>query len=292
LTRAYWKYGLVSLGIQHARATRTRVNEIPEQYARELQDPALKQQYDNVQQTLDPKVRQQKLELLEQQLQQTKAARETIEGLQNQHGDLISNNPQLKAELDLVQNTTDPKLRQQRAEVLAERVAEFNKPVSVNGEVTGAYDWGAPGPLPDNMAVTFKGARYREVVLADDTILYRAGENDKPLGQFFSKDRPVGEVQTRVDKAVLPEWPGGGKSPIESGYGIKIPKGTKVYVGEVASQGGIYGGGVRSSHPPPWWHHHTQQLQRAPHMISNSSRHRCTSLLIQAPSNRCLELDA
>jgi hypothetical protein len=230
-------------GVKNANATKANVKAMQENYPRELQDPALAEQYKNVQETIDPKVKQQKAEVLEQQLQQTKQARESVENLQSEHGKQIEGNPQLKAEFEQVQRETNPKLKQEQAQILSERIAEFNKPVSVEGKVTGAYDWGTPGPLPDGMAVTFKGARYREVILENDTVLYRAGENDKPLGQYFSKERPVGEVQTRIDKAVLPEWPGGGKSPIESGYGIKIPKGTKVYVGEVAGQGGMYMGG-------------------------------------------------
>jgi hypothetical protein len=41
------------------------------------------------------------------------------------------------------------------------------------------------------------------------------------------------------------EWPGGAKSPIDTSFAVKIPKGTRVYVGEVGSQGGIYVGGTQ-----------------------------------------------
>lgn len=72
-------------------------------------------------------------------------------------------------------------------------------------------------------------------------MLYRAGASDKPLGQFFSSEPPVGVAQTRIDKAVLPEWPGGAKSTIDTSFKIKIPAGTRVYIGEVGSQrGGLY----------------------------------------------------
>lgn len=40
-------------------------------------------------------------------------------------------------------------------------------------------------------------------------------------------------------------WPGGGKSPIDTVYGILIPKGTKVYSGEVGTQNGFYLGGTQ-----------------------------------------------
>lgn len=97
--------------------------------------------------------------------------------------------------------------------------------------------------MTDNIAETFSGGRYSVVTLEKDTVLYRAGTTDKPLGQFFSSEPPTGVIQTRIDKAVLPEWPGGAKSPIDTVFEIKIPAGTKVYVGEVGSQGGFYVGG-------------------------------------------------
>ncbi len=89
--------------------------------------------------------------------------------------------------------------------------------------------------------------------LHSDTVLYRAGTADKPLGQFFSTETPQSVLQARIDKAILPQWPGGGTSPIDSAIGVSIPKGTTVYVGEVSSQGGIYVGGTQQIVvPKPW----------------------------------------
>jgi len=99
--------------------------------------------------------------------------------------------------------------------------------------------------LADSIAETFSGGRYSVVTLEKDTVLYRAGTVDKPLGQFFSNEPPSGILQSRIDKAVLPEWPGGAKSPLDTTFEIKIPAGTKVYVGEVGSQGGLYVGGTQ-----------------------------------------------
>jgi hypothetical protein len=60
-------------------------------------------------------------------------------------------------------------------------------------------------------------------------------------------------IQTRIDKAVLPQWPGGDTSPIDSAVAIRIPKGTRVYVGEMSSQGGFYVGGTQQIVvPKPW----------------------------------------
>ena len=99
--------------------------------------------------------------------------------------------------------------------------------------------------LSDNMASTFLGGKYSARVLQEDMILYRTGEKGKPLGQFFSKDAPVSEIQARIDKAILPVWPGGATSVIDTGYMIKIPKGTTIYTGKIAPQGGVFLGGTQ-----------------------------------------------
>lgn len=117
--------------------------------------------------------------------------------------------------------------------------------ISNLGRVESTYSAINPGPLAENIAETFSGGKYSVIKLEKDTVLYRAGTSDKPLGQFFSSEPPAGVVQTRIDKAVLPEWPGGAKSVIDTSFEIKIPAGTKVYVGEVGSQGGFYVGGTQ-----------------------------------------------
>jgi hypothetical protein len=76
-------------------------------------------------------------------------------------------------------------------------------------------------------------------------------END--LGRFFSYEKPQGVLQAHIDKAILPEWPDGSKSIIDSYYETKIPAGTKVYVGEVGYQTDIYSGGTEQVViPAPW----------------------------------------
>ncbi len=122
-----------------------------------------------------------------------------------------------------------------------------------HGQVNGKFDAITPGPLDDGLAETFVGGRYSEVVLDKDVVFHRAGTGDVPLGQFFTQTPPDGVIKTRIDSAVLPEWPGGGKSPIDSSFEVKIPAGTKVYVGEVSSQGGFYVGGTQQIVvPKPW----------------------------------------
>ncbi len=99
------------------------------------------------------------------------------------------------------------------------------------GEVTGHYSAVNPGPLDDGLAETFAGGRYKEVILSRDTEIYRAGVSTNEFGRFFSLDKPQSVIQTRIDKAVLPKWPNGGESPLDTVYKFTVPKGTKVYVG-------------------------------------------------------------
>ena len=113
------------------------------------------------------------------------------------------------------------------------------------GRTLGQYSAVEPGPLVDNMAGTFAGGKYSVVKLQQDTTLYRAGTADQPLGQYFSAEPPTSVLQTRVDKAILPVWPGGATSPLDTSFAVKIPAGTQVYVGEVGAQGGFYVGGTQ-----------------------------------------------
>jgi len=113
------------------------------------------------------------------------------------------------------------------------------------GNILGSYSTINPGPLADNLAGTFSGGRYKAVELAEDTVLYRAGTASQPLGQFFTTEIPSSVIKARIDSAVLPEWPGGAKSPLDTTFAVKIPKGTPVYVGEASSQGGFYVGGTQ-----------------------------------------------
>jgi filamentous hemagglutinin len=133
------------------------------------------------------------------------------------------------------------------------------------GKVVGNFSAIEPGPLTDNLAGTFAGGRYTTVTLQNDTILYRAGTADQPLGQFFSLDPPTGVLQTRIDKAVLPEWPAGGTSPIDTYFAVKIPAGTQVHIGEVGTQNGFYIGGTQQVVvPKPWTIPDVQVINSSP----------------------------
>lgn len=109
-----------------------------------------------------------------------------------------------------------------------------------------------PGPLSEFYSTpnrNFYGGRYNKTVLSEDTIFYRAGNVDNPLGQWFTREAPHSRAQVRIDTAVKDIWtnPDGsysGQSAIDKVYKIKFPKGTTIYDGPVSSQGGIYQGGL------------------------------------------------
>lgn len=119
-----------------------------------------------------------------------------------------------------------------------------------------------PGPLADlrnTPAANYAGGRYDEVELPEDRVLYRAGDTENPLGQWFTTEPPASVAHVRIDSAVKPQWidPESGVltgvSPIDTVYEVKIPAGTKVYPGPVGSMGGVYvGGGHQVFVPTPW----------------------------------------
>jgi len=121
------------------------------------------------------------------------------------------------------------------------------------GKIYGKYSAINPGPLSNDLAGTFAGGKYRGIILSQDTELYRAGVEGHPFGRFFSLDKPQSVLQTRIDKAVLPNCPGGGSSPLDTVFKFKVPVGTKPYVGEVGYQNDIYLGGTQQIViPEPW----------------------------------------
>ena len=97
--------------------------------------------------------------------------------------------------------------------------------------------------------VNFYGGRYDVEVLKSPKILYRAGDQSNLLGQWFTESAPHSEIEVRINTAVKPIWTDRsgnytGSSPLNTVYEIKIPAGTTIYRGPVASQGGIYQGGL------------------------------------------------
>jgi filamentous hemagglutinin len=115
--------------------------------------------------------------------------------------------------------------------------------------------------MPGAPAANFFGGRYNAITLDEDTVLYRGGTADQPLGQWFTYDPPSSAAQVRIDSAVKAQWIDPqtgvltGSSPIDSVFAVQIPKGTVIYEGPVGYQGGVYLGGPDTSQifvPKPW----------------------------------------
>jgi hypothetical protein len=137
------------------------------------------------------------------------------------------------------------------ADATAQGVYKCPHGAQPNSRVYSAVD---PGPLDDSLAETFSGGRYREVITTEDIIVKRVGEKGKPLGQFYSTESAAGVAQARIDRGLPPVWQKTGqKSVIDTEYDVLIPKGTKMYVGEIGTQNGFYVGGTQQIViPAPW----------------------------------------
>lgn len=97
-----------------------------------------------------------------------------------------------------------------------------------------------PGPLDDSVAATFRSASYDEVVLSQDTLLYRVyGGEAGPIGGYWSRTPPTGPMQAQIDLALNPQW-GNLATDVAT---IKVPAGTTIYEGAAAAQS-LPGGGT------------------------------------------------
>lgn len=134
-------------------------------------------------------------------------------------------------------------------------IAEFEKEFQSKYVDIDGYEYNSltnPGPLSELKTTpnrNFYGGRYNKIEFLEDTILYRAGNNENPLGQWFTKDAPVSRAQVRIDTAVKDIWlkrdgSYSGQSAIDKVYKILIPKGTIGFEGPVGNQGGVYQGGL------------------------------------------------
>lgn len=69
---------------------------------------------------------------------------------------------------------------------------------------------------------SFAGGRYNSRILEKDIIVYRAGSSTKVLGNFFSKDKPLGALQVRIDKAIKPSWGQGVANVVDTVYEYRV----------------------------------------------------------------------
>lgn len=144
----------------------------------------------------------------------------------------------------------------------------------------GAYEFNMvekPGPLAANVfdaegnlnasspALNFSGGKYNLIRIDKSTILYRAGTKGAPFGNWFTREPLGSEIQVRDMLAVKQYWRDNlgeikidefgnpKKSPLDTVFGIEFPKGTVIYEGPTAGQGGPYlGGGNQIYIETPW----------------------------------------
>ncbi|EMJ97835.1 RHS repeat-associated core domain protein [Leptospira sp. B5-022] len=100
------------------------------------------------------------------------------------------------------------------------------------------------GELPSKVAKTFANGEYTSTILTKDTLLYRYhGGVSRIAGPFLSFNRFINRGRAINSLAIKPEW--GNK--ISKVSVMRVPKGTKVYIGKAASQtaknGQVYSGG-------------------------------------------------
>lgn len=104
------------------------------------------------------------------------------------------------------------------------------------------------GPLPAQIANTFRGSSYTATTLTEATILYRVyGGKAGQIGMYWTRTPPAGPVQSML----LPKW---GNTALNLSR-IRVPAGTTIYEGAAAAQGGFVGGGSQVVIPnvnPAW----------------------------------------
>ena len=106
--------------------------------------------------------------------------------------------------------------------------------------VVGRFGPTNPGPLPEDVANTFRSGTYTEETTQTQTTLYRAyGGQAGELARYWTRIRPSGPLQAIIDSALNPIW-GNTATKVAT---IEVPEGTTIYEGVAAGQGGLAGGG-------------------------------------------------
>jgi len=96
------------------------------------------------------------------------------------------------------------------------------------------------GPLPDEIANTFRSSTYTKYITPEDLILYRVyGGEAGELGSFWTRSKPRGPLHSIIDSALDQNW---GNSATSVSI-IKVPAGTTIFEGFAAEQGCFAGGG-------------------------------------------------
>ncbi|MBD9623997.1 hypothetical protein IB279_13700 [Ensifer sp. ENS06] len=121
---------------------------------------------------------------------------------------------------------------------------QVNKQLSETAEAAAASkEWNPTtdaGPLPQDIAETFRSATYTETVTTEPTTLYRVyGGKAGEIGGYWTRTAPKGPLQSVVDSALDQHW----KNTATNVARIRVPSGTRLFEGVAAPQRGLVGGG-------------------------------------------------
>lgn len=112
--------------------------------------------------------------------------------------------------------------------------------IATNKGVVNRYGPLNEGPLPDDIARTFRSGTYDEVITTEPTTLYRViGDNGNPAGGYWTRVEPQGPFQSVIDSALDQNWGNTATRVIE----MEVPAGTRLFEGVAAPQRGLVGGG-------------------------------------------------
>ena len=124
--------------------------------------------------------------------------------------------------------------------------------VAPTGNVVARYGPMAEGPLPGNIANTFRSGSYSQVITQETTTLYRVyGGTAGETGSFWTTVKPSGPMQSQLDLALNPSW-GNTAANVAT---IRVPPGVTYYGGYASAQGYLPGGGYQvfiSNVNPSW----------------------------------------
>jgi len=103
-----------------------------------------------------------------------------------------------------------------------------------------AQQGNASESLPAHIRNSFRSVSYVEI--KEPLIVYRLyGGEASQLGRWFMLQRPQGRLQATIDYGIRPEW----GNTLERLVALRLPRGTRVFVGPAAPQGGLVGGGLQ-----------------------------------------------
>ena len=93
--------------------------------------------------------------------------------------------------------------------------------------------------MPESEIVNFKEWKAKPVLLEEGETLYRVHSEGRAGGSWWTRTKPVSEIQARIDNAIKPEW-----NNFNELSEITVPKGyaLKSWQGQASYQGGVYVG--------------------------------------------------